>query len=704
MAKSPQLVVDIGQQQIKVLQLKKGGKGEISVLKAGKIPIPIAPGAEQEEFYQKVSETLPILLQQLGIKEKRAIISLPGRAAFTRRLQVPIVRGRQLDRIIRYEARQHIPFPLEQINMDYQVSKAEGDVPELDVNLVAVRKEFSDGYSQALKKCKIRSDVIEAAPLSIYNAYASSPQRDVNEVTAIICIGASSLDIVIEQDGAMQFMRSAPVAGNQLTSMLAKELQIPAEQAEELKKKAASQYENEGDFSAEKVSSILEKGFERIVTEIRKSFDFYVSQTQAQPVTRILICGGTAYMEGVNEFLEDRLGVPVNVLETENIENISIPEEYKSIVKNEPVLIGMALRAADRAVCSLSFSPAQIKEKLELERRAPMLSMMAVLLIVMLAGAIYFLNIMLNTRRQAVAQVRQVVEPVVSQNEELTQVRNVQEKYMERFKKINQVAEKRGYLSRLFLEVQRLIPQYIWLDTIELTSAKMVIKGRSLRDEQISSYIQSLYMSPFFDNNAVVYRDADIVPDPLNPAQTRIQFTIELISFNHPTESEIKFVNDLRDRTKDTSILLVKFIRDVPDDPTSKSTALLGVYEEESQQEEINIINKVYTSLVAAQDESVTHIEVRFHDRGYEEVKRIRVTRDAIDRYKDGRLSQDGLVEEFTFITPSPSPTPSPTPTPDLEEGDDTSTGMYGMYGMGYGMGGMGYGMGGMGAPMGGGG
>ncbi|MEW6234982.1 MAG: type IV pilus assembly protein PilM [Candidatus Omnitrophota bacterium] len=691
MAKSPQLVIDIGQQQIKILQLKTSGKGGVGVVKAGRLALPVSPNADQDEFYLRVGETLPILLQQLDIKEKRAIVSLPGRAAFTRRLKVPVVRGRQLDRIIRYEARQHIPFPLEQINMDYQASKTPEDILEMDVNLVAVRREFSDGYSKILKKCGIRSDILDAAPLCIYNAYASSQLRNPEEVTAIVCIGASSMDIVIEQNGSMQFMRSAPTAGASLTALLAKKFDISLDEAEQFKTKPAADYQDDGrGITPEKVSSTLEQGFERIVTEIRKSFDFYVSQAESHPVTRILVCGGTAKMEGTVEFLEDRLGVPVSFFDASSVEGVTIPDEYRSFLKNEPCLIGMALRAGGKSFSNLSFSPSHIKQRLELERRAPMLSLMALLLVVMLAGAIYFLNTMLNTRRQALAQASMIVNPGITASSNLRKVRDEQDNYNERFEKINQVAVKRGNLTRIFLEVQRLIPEYVWLESIELTSSKMTIKGRALNDEKIAAYIKNLYMSPFFDNNAVVYKEADIISDPLNPAQTQIQFTIDLIRFNKPSEEEISFVNDLRSRTQETTILLVKFEREKPDDNTSPSTALLGVFAEESVKEEINLLSKVFASLVASKDETVKMIEIRFHNRGNEEVRRIQVSRESIAKFKDGRLSQEDFEKEFTLITPSPSPTPSPTPTPDLEDAG-ASAGMYGMYGM---MGGM---MGGVG-------
>jgi len=252
MAKIPQLVIDIGYQSIKVAQVRSTKNG-VEVVKAGSEPLMLPPNSDQDVINQRIEETLPILLQRLGIKENRAIITLPGRAAFTRRLQVPVVRGRQLDRIIKYEAKQHIPFPLEQVNLDYQVSSVGTESTELDIHLVAVRKEIAEAQVKILKKCGIRADIIETAPLSIYNAYAASTLRDPDEVTAIVSIGASSTDIVIEQKSQMQFMRSAPVAGNALTSLIAKKFDIAHEEAETLKSKSAEDYDKNSGCSGKRL-------------------------------------------------------------------------------------------------------------------------------------------------------------------------------------------------------------------------------------------------------------------------------------------------------------------------------------------------------------------------------------------------------------------------------------------------------------------
>ncbi|MFB3785647.1 MAG: type IV pilus assembly protein PilM [bacterium] len=694
MVKVPDVVIDIGQQQIKLLQIQVDKKGGVQVKKAGVERLMVPSEEESDSTYQRIQETMPILLQRLGVKARRAVVSLPGRSAFTRRLKVPVVRGRQLQRIIKYEARQHIPFPLEQVNMDYQITQSSGDAEELEVNLVAVRSEIADAYAKALKKCGLRSDIIEVAPLSIYNAYAASKLRDTEEVTAVVCIGASSTDMVIEQNGVMQFMRSAPVAGQALTTLLTKSLDITPEKAEELKKKPSDAYgEGNPGVAADQISAILERGFDKIITEIRRSFDFYVSQPDAQPVTRIFLCGGTTRMEGVCEFLEDRLGVPVRIFESGDVEGFTVPEEYADLLRNEAVLAGMAVRAAGRVSCGLSFSPSVIKQKLEFERRTPMFSVMALLLAAMVGGAFYFLDQMLTTTAEAVDRVQEIVQPTKKFGPELGRVRDEQKKFLERYTRINEVAIKRGRLTRVYLEVQRLVPQDIWLKSIDVGSGKMEINGRALNDERIATYIQELMLSPFFDNEVVVLKSSNPASDIPEGSSVQMDFVVSIDRYNNPTPEEIKFVDEFRKLTKEGEVLLTKFERADPANPNSPSTLVVGVYRRDTVQEKVSLFNIIFSCLLASNDTTVQTIDVRFHDRESNLVEHIQVPVDLMKKYREKTIAESDLVTGFIAITPSPSPAPTPTPTPEKEGAEDT--GMMGGYGMmgAYGMGG-GYGSG----------
>ncbi len=135
-------------------------------------------------------------------------------------------------------------------------------------------------------------------------------------------------------------------------------------------------------------------------------------------------------------------------------------------------------------------------------------------------------------------------------------------------------------------------------------------------------------------------------------------------------------------------------------DPDAPAKLIVGLYRPEDDNEKILMLNKIFTAVKKAEDETIQKVELRFHDRESNEVERNVVTKELYTRYNDRQLDKPGFIQEFEIQTPPPSPTPSHTPTPELEEGESRGMGMYGM-GM-YGMGMYGMGMGGMMAPGGG--
>lgn len=116
---------------------------------------------------------------------------------------------------------------------------------------------------------------------------------------------------------------------------------------------------------------------------------------------------------------------------------------------------------------------------------------------------------------------------------------------------------------------------------------------------------------------------------------------------------------------------------------------LVGVYQTTSEEDKLNLYRKIFTAMPEAMKEDISLVEVRFHDRTSNEVERLEIAIDGLQRYIEGSLGPDDFVQNLVQVTPSPSPTPSPTAT---REGEGGGGGMYGMgmYGMGmYGMGGM---------------
>jgi type IV pilus assembly protein PilM len=499
--------VDIGYHSVKVLQLslarKKGVVRRILTQRTG-----LTPSVSAEEAPGYIINALTSLWRDAGIRSRTVMSAIPGRAVFVRQLRIPYVTGERLDRIVRYEAKQQIPFPVDQMKIDYHVFPSEGG--ELEVTLVAVKRDIIEEHVGLLRAAGLLPELIDVTSLALYNLQMDQGgQTDL--VTAFVNIGASTTDIVIEHGGVLKFMRSAPVAGNALTSALERDLGLSFEEAEELKLtrggvsvavQGASPTPAAGeDNLAAAVRDVLESALERsVVTEIRKSIDFFISQPEGLTVNQIVITGGTSRLSGIETFMEDRLGIPVSKAALDRIQSLDV-STLDGFAEREvsSVVLGLAERQVNDSGISLNFTPVWIEERKRFRARRGALVVQLLLLIVILAGAVYRARTELYNMEAAWDQVRGIVEGR-SINRLLDKELKERTQLLEVFSMLESVQDKRGKYLQALVELTRALPRDLtWIDRVEpQPGGGIVLEGRSYTDEGIEQFITEIRKSPLF--------------------------------------------------------------------------------------------------------------------------------------------------------------------------------------------------------------
>ncbi len=685
MAKGPQLAVDIGQHAVKMLAVKRTRKGGV-ITGAISQPVGLSPKASADEYKQRVAEIIKAGRKSLTGGGRRAAVALAGRSAFSRNVKVPAVTGRQLRRIVDYEARQQIPFPIDQVNFDRHLYPPSPSGDEVEVMLLAVRSDVAADLVSRLSAGGVRTDVVDVSPVALFNAYMATIGAVEEEVTVVINIGAGCTDIIVEQEGQLRFMRSAPNAGNTLTELLAKHFDVSWEEAESLKTRSASEYDEgvEGP-SAVDVATVLEEGFELIVGDIRRSLDFYVSQPGASPVTRVFLCGGTSSMEGTNEFLEDRLGVPVQLADFTQSDALQWNIPNKEDFAREGVAIGLAVRCAQASPLNVNVAPDSIKQRLEFERRMPMLSLTGLILAALLFAGFSGMQTCIEREKQALQRIQNVIEPsgVGPNQQELRQVREIQDKYNNRFEKLARVAEKRGLITERYLEVLSLVPEDVWLTVVDISSDRMTLQGKALNENQLNEFISALRLSPYIDDQKVVLSNF------LTAGDGSIEYTIEAESFFVPSEQELEYIDNLK-KIPDLTLILAGLTSSAggaaPQGAGAQQgasaqgpvTAVVGTYEVDKPEERVSLLRQVYGALERANVENCERIRLRYFDRSLDEVVTQEIAVADAEAFYTGKRSEAEIMDVLVQGMRSPEPTPTPTYTP-LPEG----AGGYG-YGYGY--------------------
>lgn len=338
--------LDIGSSSIKLVKLKESGKS-YQLERFGIQPLAtelIVDGTIMDAGM--VVDAIKTLLSEQNIKTKTAAISLSGNAVIVKKITLPEMSEDELAESIKWEAEQYIPFDINDVNVDFQilgsVPGGEGQ-PQINVVLVAVKKDKLNDYSALVAEAGLDPLVVDIDAFAIENMYSINYGAAHGEITALINIGASVMNINILKDGAFAFARDISIGGNRYTETIQKELGLSYEEAEKAKKGEAVD-----GVQAEEVQRIINTVSAELASEITRSFDFFRTTSAHENIDKILISGGCAMLNGIAPFLSDKLGIGVELANP--FKNIKInskdfdPEYIQHIAPIAAVAVGLATR------------------------------------------------------------------------------------------------------------------------------------------------------------------------------------------------------------------------------------------------------------------------------------------------------------------------------------------------------------------------
>ncbi|HXI04446.1 MAG TPA: type IV pilus assembly protein PilM [Candidatus Saccharimonadales bacterium] len=348
--KSKNLVgLDIGSSAVKAVELKELGKGRgYQLLSVGIEPLSpeaIVDGAIMDSAL--VAETIQRLFTTNRIKAQDVAISLSGHSVIIKKISLPQMSEEELAESIQWEAEQYIPFDVDDVNIDYQVLEGPSLSGEgnMDVLLVAVKKDKINDYTTVLANAGKSAQVVDVDVFALQNAFETNYEVPSDQVIALVNLGASVTNIAILQGGSSIFWRDITVGGNLYTEAVAKELGVPFEQAEMLKR---GQHVEGADPA--RVPAILQAVSEQAGTEIQKTLDFFKATSSSDPVTLMVLSGGTSRTPELSTYLAQRFETQVEMLDPFRqiaVNDRQFPfERLEAVGAAASVAVGLALRKA----------------------------------------------------------------------------------------------------------------------------------------------------------------------------------------------------------------------------------------------------------------------------------------------------------------------------------------------------------------------
>lgn len=368
------IALDIGASKLVIAEFLTPKTGVPQLLNYGIGELGVSPGSESHSAALIVS-TLREQMRETGIKPGALLMTISGQAVFPRYVKLPPVARDKILQMVRYEAEQNVPFPIDEVVWDYQLlGTAEGEV---NVMLVAVKVENVTGLTDCVQAAKLEPEVVDATPMALYNVVRHS-YPDLDGCTMVLDIGARSSNLIFVE-GVRIFSRSVPVAGNTVTQEIAKAFEVPFAEAEQIKKQyglvglggvTAGQAEED----AERVAKISRGVVTRLHAEVNRSVNFYRSQQGGEAPSLVLLCGGSSVMPHTDTFFRDKLKVPVEYLNP--FANImvspTIPDErINGDVQLLAPVVGLALRRATKCQIEINLMPPDLVATKRFRKRQP---------------------------------------------------------------------------------------------------------------------------------------------------------------------------------------------------------------------------------------------------------------------------------------------------------------------------------------------
>ncbi len=338
--------LDIGSSCIKAIELKRS-KGEIMVSHLGMEPLASDIVVDSMIVDSgSVSGAISKIFSQHGIKTKNVATSVSGHSVIVKPFKVQPMSEAELAEGITTEAAQHIPFDIADVNLDFEILNPDSMGSQMDVLLVAVKKDKILNYTNVLSLAGKTPAIVDIDAFALQNCYEYNYQPGHDSTVALLNLGASVMNINIVKGTAPLFTRDVSVGGNQYTDSLQKELDLSFEDAEALKLGRKV-----GTVSEDAKQPILQQVTEIIVLEIQKTFDFFRATAPGEHIDRIYVAGGSSKVPGLVEALRQEFSLPVEVLNP--FQRIMPPMDAgeNEILEQNPgqlaVAVGLALRSFD---------------------------------------------------------------------------------------------------------------------------------------------------------------------------------------------------------------------------------------------------------------------------------------------------------------------------------------------------------------------
>ncbi len=307
--------IDVGSSSIKAVEIASKGRGRGFDLKSfGSAVLPVE-AIVQGAFLNPsaIVDGIREAVEDGRVESRNAVVAVSGHSVIVKKVLVPLQTQAELEEAIHWEAEQYIPFDINEVHLDFQILDHRGDDGQMEVLLVAAKKDLVADYLQIIHEAGLTLSCVDVAAFAVENAFEANYDHSEGENVALVNVGAEVININVMHDGIPAFARDIAMGGNRYTEEIQKALSIDFEQAERLK--VGGEFpESAPDAGGEDVDAAVLGVTESIIDEIGRSLDFYAATSTDGGISRVMLSGGAIRTGRFETMFREQTGLEVERL------------------------------------------------------------------------------------------------------------------------------------------------------------------------------------------------------------------------------------------------------------------------------------------------------------------------------------------------------------------------------------------------------
>jgi type IV pilus assembly protein PilM len=455
---------DFGAGTLKIAEFEPNESGTLRLLRYATKSLGLE-GSQDATRAASLVQAITGLLKEKGFASRQINVCAAGFNVFSRFVKLPPVDTAKVGQMVEYEARQNVPFPLEEVVWDYQILGATA-TGELEVILVAIKTDTVEGLFNIAESAGLSLNLVDVSPAALCNAYRFNYVEE-EGCSMLLDIGAKTSNLLFFEKGKV-FTRSINIGANAITQDFANEARLPFDEADRIKIEQGfvslgGAYEEPDNAHQAAISKIARQVMTRLHIQMNQTIQFYRNNQGGSAPQRLYMAGGASLMPYAAQFFAEKLNIPVDFFNP--LKNIEIDEsinldELATVAHTLGEVVGLSIRNLAQCPVELNLMPKSHIQRKAFDQKKPwfLATMFSLALVVFSYGLFY--NQQAGLKQAEINKIEAECAPLRTMKGQIEQAFTSLKAQFQVANEYSTVLDDRYYMTQLLNGMQQMLLDY----------------------------------------------------------------------------------------------------------------------------------------------------------------------------------------------------------------------------------------------------